>query len=94
MGLNEAGPKGGGTAFAVLVALSISHLLNDTMQSLIAAVYPWVDAARQAAARAEMVCILFPEAAGPLDGWADGWRRRSAATARPGAYPPRPGAVT
>ena len=28
------------TAFAVLVALSVSHLLNDTIQSLIAAVYP------------------------------------------------------
>jgi FSR family fosmidomycin resistance protein-like MFS transporter len=31
---------GSGTAFAVLVALSISHLLNDTVQSLLAAVYP------------------------------------------------------
>ena len=28
------------TTFAVLVALSVSHLLNDTIQSLIAAVYP------------------------------------------------------
>ncbi len=28
------------TAFAVLVALSVSHLLNDTIQSLISAVYP------------------------------------------------------
>ena len=33
--------KSGNTAFAVLLALSISHLLNDTIQSLmIAAVYP------------------------------------------------------
>jgi MFS transporter, FSR family, fosmidomycin resistance protein len=40
VGLNEAGKTGGGTAFAVLVALSVSHLLNDTIQSLIAAVYP------------------------------------------------------
>lgn len=39
MGLNEK-PAGGSTAFAVLVALSVSHLLNDTIQSLIAAVYP------------------------------------------------------
>ncbi len=30
----------GGTAVAVLAALSVSHLLNDLMQSLIAAVYP------------------------------------------------------
>ena len=30
----------GTTTFAVLVALSVSHLLNDTIQSLIAAVYP------------------------------------------------------
>ena len=37
---NEPGKTGGGTAFAVLVALSVSHLLNDTIQSLIAAVYP------------------------------------------------------
>ncbi len=29
-----------GTVLAVLVALSISHLLNDTMQSLLPAVYP------------------------------------------------------
>src|SRR3954449_5970194 len=29
-----------GTVFAVLVALSISHMLNDLMQSLIPAVYP------------------------------------------------------
>ncbi|MCA9134220.1 MAG: MFS transporter [Planctomycetales bacterium] len=28
------------TVFTVLVALSVSHLLNDTLQSLIAAVYP------------------------------------------------------
>jgi FSR family fosmidomycin resistance protein-like MFS transporter len=32
--------KGGNTAFTILLALSISHLLNDTIQSLIAAVYP------------------------------------------------------
>lgn len=40
MGLEEPGRQGGQTAFAVLVALSVSHLLNDTIQSLIAAVYP------------------------------------------------------
>jgi FSR family fosmidomycin resistance protein-like MFS transporter len=40
VGLNEPGKTGGGTAVAVLVALSVSHLLNDTIQSLIAAVYP------------------------------------------------------
>ena len=28
------------TVFAILVALSASHLLNDTMQSLLPAVYP------------------------------------------------------
>lgn len=32
--------SGGTTGFAVLVALSVSHLLNDTIQSLISAVYP------------------------------------------------------
>src|SRR5947208_2705791 len=40
VGLDEPARKGGRTAFAVLVALSVSHLLNDTIQSLIAAVYP------------------------------------------------------
>ena len=40
MGLEEPERKGSTTAFAVLVALSVSHLLNDTIQSLIAAVYP------------------------------------------------------
>lgn len=30
----------GGTAFTVLLALSFTHLLNDTLQSLIPAVYP------------------------------------------------------
>lgn len=37
---NEAAKKVGDTAFVVLLALSVSHLLNDTLQSLIAAVYP------------------------------------------------------
>jgi FSR family fosmidomycin resistance protein-like MFS transporter len=37
---SETPGRGSGTAFAVLVALSVSHLLNDTVQSLIAAVYP------------------------------------------------------
>lgn len=36
----ELGVKEEKTAFAVLVALSVSHLLNDTIQSLISAVYP------------------------------------------------------
>lgn len=34
------GMRAGETAFAVLAALSASHLLNDTMQSLLPAVYP------------------------------------------------------
>ncbi len=38
--LIEAARKDTTTAMTVLVALSVSHLLNDTMQSLIAAVYP------------------------------------------------------
>ncbi|QEL15025.1 MFS transporter [Limnoglobus roseus] len=32
--------RGGNTTFTILIALSVSHLLNDTIQSLIAAVYP------------------------------------------------------
>jgi FSR family fosmidomycin resistance protein-like MFS transporter len=36
----NATDRTGGAAFAVVVALSVSHLLNDTIQSLIAAVYP------------------------------------------------------
>ena len=40
MGENTDGSRGQGAAVAVLVALSVSHLLNDTIQSLIAAVYP------------------------------------------------------
>lgn len=40
MELQEAVKTRGNTAFAVLLALSVSHLLNDTIQSLIAAVYP------------------------------------------------------
>jgi MFS transporter, FSR family, fosmidomycin resistance protein len=40
VGLAEPARKGGQAAVAVLVALSVSHLLNDTIQSLIAAVYP------------------------------------------------------
>lgn len=30
----------GGTTFSILIALSIAHLLNDTLQSVISAVYP------------------------------------------------------
>ena len=40
MELQEAVRTRENTAFAVLLALSVSHLLNDTIQSLIAAVYP------------------------------------------------------
>jgi FSR family fosmidomycin resistance protein-like MFS transporter len=40
MGLGEGKRIGGETTFSVLVGLSLSHLLNDTIQSLIAAVYP------------------------------------------------------
>ena len=36
----EAPPKHHGTALGILIALSVSHLLNDTIQSLLAAVYP------------------------------------------------------
>lgn len=30
----------GGTTFSILIALSIAHLLNDTLQSVISAIYP------------------------------------------------------
>src|SRR5215467_11347201 len=33
------------TAFAVLAAISVSHLLNDTIQSLIPAIYPLLKSA-------------------------------------------------
>jgi FSR family fosmidomycin resistance protein-like MFS transporter len=36
---------GGGTAVAVLAGISVSHLLNDTIQSLIPAIYPMLKAA-------------------------------------------------
>src|ERR1700722_10896360 len=38
--VQEAVKKSENTAFVVLLALSVSHLLNDTIQSLISAVYP------------------------------------------------------
>ena len=40
MAVDVPARKGEATTFAVLVALSVSHLLNDTIQSLISAVYP------------------------------------------------------
>jgi hypothetical protein len=33
--------------------------------------YPWVDAARRAARTGERVCVLLPEAAGPLADWGE-----------------------
>ncbi len=36
----DARPAAEGTAFAVLAAVSLSHLLNDTIQSLLPAIYP------------------------------------------------------
>jgi MFS transporter, FSR family, fosmidomycin resistance protein len=39
-GVEEEGPAPGQTAFTVLAALSVCHLLNDMMQSLLAALYP------------------------------------------------------
>ena len=32
----------GGTAFSILLALGLSHMLNDTLQTLIAAIYPLI----------------------------------------------------
>ena len=41
MGVTAAGrTEAGGTAFAVLGAISFAHLLNDLMQSLLPAIYP------------------------------------------------------
>jgi MFS transporter, FSR family, fosmidomycin resistance protein len=40
VGQNERGTGSEGAVLVVLVGLSVSHLLNDTIQSLIAAVYP------------------------------------------------------
>ena len=40
---SELSDRGAGTtAFAVLVGLSVSHLLNDTIQSLLPAIYPLI----------------------------------------------------
>jgi FSR family fosmidomycin resistance protein-like MFS transporter len=39
--------RGGGTVFPVLIALSVSHLLNDTIQSLLPAIYPLLKSAFQ-----------------------------------------------
>ena len=33
-------PQAGGTVLAILVTLSVSHMLNDTMQSLLPSIYP------------------------------------------------------
>jgi len=38
--LQPAGPANGGTAFRVLGAISLSHMLNDMMQSILLAIYP------------------------------------------------------
>lgn len=38
--LADESPRAENTVFAVLVAISFSHLLNDTIQSLIPAIYP------------------------------------------------------
>ena len=40
MEAKEGERAGSGATIAVLAALSVSHLPNDTVQSLIAAVYP------------------------------------------------------
>ena len=37
---SDRGQGTGGTAFAVLAAISFSHLLNDTIQSVLPAIYP------------------------------------------------------
>ncbi len=34
------GHAGEETVFAILVALSVSHLINDTVQSLVPSIYP------------------------------------------------------
>ena len=43
----DAPPSAEKTVFAVLLALSLSHLLNDTIQSLLPSIYPLLKAAYQ-----------------------------------------------
>ena len=43
--VTAAAPRGDGTAFRVLGALSLCHLLNDMVQSLLPAIYPILKAA-------------------------------------------------
>ncbi|MBA4190591.1 MAG: hypothetical protein C0467_21605 [Planctomycetaceae bacterium] len=45
--------------------------LTDAIGSSFGVRYPWAEAVRQAAGRAELACVLFPTAAGALEGWAD-----------------------
>src|SRR5579862_2204646 len=46
MGTNTATPKdlGQKTVFSILAAISFSHFVNDTLQSLIPAIYPLLNA--------------------------------------------------
>src|SRR5438874_9685451 len=46
-GLRPQRPRADATAFSVLAAISFSHLLNDTIQSLIPAIYPILKATFQ-----------------------------------------------
>ena len=43
------------TVFAVLIAISFCHLLNDMMQSLLPAIYP-----KESDARGGNVALVFP----------------------------------
>ncbi|MCC8187665.1 MAG: MFS transporter [Bacteroides sp.] len=38
--MNHTSQARGGTMFGILLALSLSHMLNDTLQSIISAIYP------------------------------------------------------
>ncbi|MDR2627050.1 MAG: MFS transporter [Dysgonamonadaceae bacterium] len=63
----------GGTAFTVLLALSFSHLLNDTLQSLIPAIYPILkDSLQLSFTQIGLITLVFQFASSmlqPVVGW-------------------------
>src|SRR5262245_61258486 len=62
--------------------------LADAVTPAFTVRYPWVDAVRRAGESAEAVCVLIPDAAGPLESWGV-WLEGVLDSPRPVAAPGR-----
>jgi len=69
------------TVFAILIAISVSHLLNDTIQSVIPAIYPILkDSFHLSFTQIGLITLTFQLTASLLQPFVGNWRLAAGST--------------